>query len=70
MGHGPWAILRRHPLGPEVPQHSANPCLEAASETWFLAVNPQTASALPKFVLIVNSACDDVAYGTSSATFG
>ena len=22
-----WAILHRHPLGPEVPQHSVTPCL-------------------------------------------
>ena len=22
-----WAILRRHPHGPELPQHSVTPCL-------------------------------------------
>lgn len=27
MATEPWAILRHHPLCPEVPQHSVNPCL-------------------------------------------
>ena len=37
----PWAILRRHPLGTEVGEHSVNPCLVTASETWSQAVNTQ-----------------------------
>ena len=28
----PWAILRRHPLGPEVRKHSVNPCLGAGAQ--------------------------------------
>jgi hypothetical protein len=27
MSTEPWAILGRHPLAPEVPQHSVTPCL-------------------------------------------
>jgi hypothetical protein len=37
----PWAILRRHPLGPEVGEYSVTPRLVAASETWLQTVNPQ-----------------------------
>ena len=31
--YGPWAILRRHPLGAEVGKHSVNPCLVTRPRT-------------------------------------
>jgi hypothetical protein len=43
------AILCRHRYGLEVGEHSFNPCLVAASKTWFQAVNPQLREPTCKF---------------------
>jgi hypothetical protein len=47
--HEPWAILCRHPPVPEVGEHSANPCLIAASETGFQGGNPQFREPIDQF---------------------
>jgi hypothetical protein len=35
-----WAILRRHPYGPEVGKHSVNPCLALGARNTALGTEP------------------------------
>ena len=45
MDAEPWAILCRHPHGPEVPQHSVTPCLVSGVRNMASGREPATQSA-------------------------
>ena len=63
----PWAILRRHPLGPEVGKHSVNPCLVSGVRNVVTGREPAAQRAdrpvLLRFTGSVNRRCREAVRG-------